>query len=180
MSTNQTVWPWLVVTSGLPSAGKSTYARHLEDCHGFHRISSDDLRLKTWGVVFDKEYQSSELVRAKEYALLQLIQVLKLEQLSLGHDVVIDVQARSGRLRNVLFDTCINQKYSLVARRTLLDIKTSKKVLDERNASRGRAVDRNPKPEPVPGPLFYPLISLRNDNRQQLAQNFEYLENYFS
>ena len=172
--------PWLVITSGLPSAGKSTYASYLEKKHGFYKISSDDLRQRIFGGVFDHKYRSSELSGAKENVLLQTIQIIKLEQLSRGRNVVIDSMALQEQLRHVLFDTCINNKYALIVRRTLLNIKVSDEVCDQRNAARGGSSRFKPSHVKDGGSDFYHMVSLPNDDRQQQTQNFKYLDSYFS
>ena len=106
------------------------------------------------------------------------MQILKLELLSQGKNVVIDAMAPAN-IRAQLFDTCVKQSFSIIAHRMLIEIRASEEILQQRNTKRGRVIAQQFEMEDSGQSCIYQRRSFRNDNLEQQAQNFKKLNALF-
>jgi len=169
--------PRLIVTTGFPSCGKSTYSKYLEKEHDFCRLSSDDLREKIWGCGFmDPEYQNDkEALNRKEYVLGNVMDSIKYENLISGKDVVIDSTASREEFRYQLFNTNLYNN-ELDVERILLYIRANQEQLDIRNKARGRTKVWTPDFKEPEECDYYKLITFDNNDEIQRAENIKKLD----
>jgi predicted kinase len=125
-------YPKLVVMTGLPRAGKSSFAAGLQK-QGFVHLSSDALREALFGHAWDADER-------KEHVVFSALRAAKIRALQEGFDVVIDSTAYSHHHRQWLLDTTCGN-YSLLAEKYLVWIKAEEETLRARAQAAGRSLD---------------------------------------
>ncbi len=130
--------PYLVLTTGFPSAGKSEISKYLQKELGFVRLSTDDIRKSYFDVDNYHTYKNDVLYQKKEFILTDTLNRSKLTSLYYGLDVVIDSSAGFEKIRDQFLDTKINENSMISADKFLIYLKVDEDILRERNKIKGR------------------------------------------
>ena len=175
--------PYLITTTGYPSAGKSQLVNYLTEEHNFTRLSTDQFR----DIFYDQnfiELKDDIKGEVKESSIWEILQYSKFNFLSKGLDVVVDVTAPDNDTRKYLLSTQISNNQYIPAIKYLAWINTNKEIINQRNIKRGRnnnIIKRwDEKWENPEESKDYKIIKFNGNTPKDRENMFEILDEKFS
>lgn len=127
--------PYLIVSAGCPSAGKSSIGDALQD-RGFVRLSVDEVRDELFDNPDFLTYRAAPDFNDNETRVAEVIYDRKIQALSDGKNVYLDSCADLAEWRRGLLHTG-----NIQADKYILELQVEEDILRERNLARGRPND---------------------------------------